>query len=63
MGFKKYEITIVNWMTYVFAMWQNVFNFISYFKNIEKKWLWKTLLQVNFIWINKHIQSKYEQWK
>ena len=50
-------------MTHVFVMWQNVFNFIAYFKSFKKKKSWKTFFKIHFIQLNKNIQRKYEQWK
>ena len=61
--FEKYGITIINWMTHVFAMWQNVFNFTAYFKFFERKKSWKTLFKIHFIQLNRNIQRKYEQQK
>ena len=50
-------------MTHVFVMWQNIFNFIVYFKFFERKKSWRTFFKIHFIQINKNIQRKYEQWK
>ena len=50
-------------MTHVFVMWQNMFNFIIYFKFFERKKSWKTFFKIHFIQLSKNIQWKYEQQK
>ena len=50
-------------MTHVFVIWQNMFDFIVYFKFFEKKKSWEIFFNIHFIQLNRNIQRKYEQWK
>ena len=61
--FERYGIDIINWMAHVFAVWQDVFDLISYFKSLERDRSWGTLSEVHFIRISRDIQREYDQRK